>query len=104
MLSGETHLRPAVVFPPPARVRGDRGVPAGLGLVADPGPRGGEAGAPNSTAPRVGPGAERRTRKGIQTGSACYLLVAQLVGDGEGQIEPIVLGQHTLPLSTAHTA
>lgn len=31
-------------------------------------------------------------------------VVAQLVSDGKGQIETIVFGKHTFPLSTAHTS
>lgn len=43
---------------------------------------------------------ESRNRQG----TVGYLLVAQLVGDGEGQVETVVFGKYAFPLRTAHTA
>lgn len=43
---------------------------------------------------------ESRNRQG----TVGYLLVAQLVGDGEGQVETVVFGKYAFPLRAAHTA
>lgn len=43
-------------------------------------------------------------REGRQNIGVRYLLVTQLMCDGKGQIETIVFGEHTLPLSTAHAS
>lgn len=73
-----------------------------------------EAGPPGSGpllhSPVSGPTeAKRRTRakEGIQGSRATrvwYVLVAQLVSNGESQVEPVVFGQHAFPLGTAHAS
>lgn len=43
-------------------------------------------------------------KEGRQSIGGWYLLVAQFMCDGKGQIETIVFGEHTFPLSTAHAS
>lgn len=49
-------------------------------------------------------GEEARRQNIGHSESGAYLLVAQLMGDGKGQIETIVFGKHTFPLGAAHAS